>query len=76
VFIQAECSETSYKIQTPKNHQKKEYNLQNTAEVLIQELKYYSEESPKNHVNSSQPNSVSNKTASSALECCYEKDAN
>jgi len=30
-----ECSETSsHKIQMPRNTQKKEYNIQNTAEVL------------------------------------------
>jgi hypothetical protein len=56
--------------------QKKEYNIQKNAEVLNQDLGNTSEESPKDHVNSSQTNSVLNKTASSALERCYEKDSN
>ena len=56
--------------------QKKDYDIQNTAEVWNQELNNTSEESLKEHANSSQPNSVSNKVISSALECRYEKDAN
>jgi len=41
--------------------------------LLLFLLFFSGKESPKEHVNSSQPNSVSNKTASSALKCCYEK---
>jgi hypothetical protein len=56
--------------------QKKQYNIPKKAEILKQKKKNTSQESPKEHVNSSQPDSVSNKTASCELEFGYEKYAN
>ena len=64
------------KFRRRRNTQMKEYNIHNTAEVWNQKLKNTSKESPKEHVNSSQANSVSNKKASCEIEFCYEKDAN
>ena len=64
------------KFRRRRNTQMKEFNIQNTVEVWKQELKNTSKESPKEHVNSSQPNSVSNKKASCEIEFRYEKDAN